>query len=593
MKFVEKFLKKHHLKQNPHKWFFATLLSPIHTAEMHYKKHYHLRFVHARKLFLFDMFLFLSIIVIFCAGLFWWTYDPTVADLVYLSITPNQERLISGQEITYTIQYNNESDIILTHPTVTLAIPSGLSISNFSPSNILFDQSSHTFTLSSIPAHTSGMITFSGTFFATPHIENTTHATLSYTQKDKEKRERKTSPTITIVRDSIIELTINMPDQVLNNSPLPFTLDIQNNGDVNVFNIMIPLSPPPHTTIQPGIPTMGYVQDNIWYISSLLPKDSAELSSKFIINTTNNITKLVFPLTPVITFDDQHIDQKTVDKDITILHPHIQISSKWDTSYVQPDTTNQLSIELKNTTDITFTDIDINLPATPYSTKQTQHITTLKPQETQTLTLPITIIHTGSTTDIDPVLILTPEITAHISHILQDIYTTQHNTDAIPIGSNIFLNTKLRYYTAEGDQLGRGPLPPTVGKETKYWAFIHISNTTSHIKNLYLNATLPDYVTWTGKTSVSHGQDVQYDEATKQLTWSHVGLNPHTTAGIYIELAITPTTEMRGTTPTLLQNISFSARDTYIDIPISRTARSIDISLPNDPIGNSKGISVQ
>ena len=55
MKFFEEHLTIHHFFHAPHKWFLALLISPIHAAEMHYKRNYHLRFAHARKLFLFDI----------------------------------------------------------------------------------------------------------------------------------------------------------------------------------------------------------------------------------------------------------------------------------------------------------------------------------------------------------------------------------------------------------------------------------------------------------------------------------------------------------------------------------------------------------
>ncbi len=593
MKFVDEFLQKHHVKQNPHKWMLAACLSPIHTAELHYKKHYHLRFVHARKLFLFDLTLLLTTIAVLIAGIFWWTYDPTVTDLVYLSITPDQERLISGQDITYYISYHNESDVTLTHPTISLDTPPGLSISTYSPNNLIFDELSQTFTMSPIAPHTSGTIQFSGTFFATPHVENTIHATLGYIQKGKERREQKTSPAITVVRDSIIEVEIDIPEQALGNSSLPVSITLKNSGDISVSDISLPLIGPRYTTLIPKSHTRGTITDDIWQIDVLDENQTATLDAILTINTPQNISNILFSLTPAIEIDTEIIDQQTSNTLIQLLHPHIQIDSSWKDPYSQPGTTQYLIVNFKNTTNIPLTNITLDIPATNYSTKQSHTISSLNPEHSQTATIPINTINIGNTQDIDPALILTPQITARVPQIPSATYTTQHTTNELPIGTNVFFNAELRYYTAEGDQLGRGPLPPQIGKETKYWAFLRVSNTTSRIKNTYLTATLPNYVSWTGKTSVSHGQDVQYNTATRQITWSHPGLNPHTTAGIYIELALTPTATMSGTSPTMLQNISLSAHDTYIDIPISRTTRSIDISLPTDPIGGSKGTTVQ
>ncbi len=557
-------------------------MKSLHTAEMHYKKHYHLKFVHARKLFLFDIILLFSTILIFCLGLFWFFYNPTITDLVYLSITPQQERLVSGQQLTYTIAYTNESDITLTHPLITLDLPPGLTIEQFEPSTILFDTQTNSFTIPSIKPHESGLITFSGIFFATPHTENIIHATLSYMQDGKEFREQKTSPAITILRDSILKTELDLPRQALGRSSIPFTITLTNMGDITLYDLTIPTSCPRHTTCTFSTTT----------VSALTPQAKTTITGIMNINAPHTISVLDLSLTPSITFDNIDINQKTITQTINLLHPNINITSSWDDIYARPGDTRILTLELTNTSDITLSNIQIIANKTAYTTSYNKTVTELKPQQTTSLEIPL-IIHTYTSSQTDIILTIPISLIAHIADISPIAYTREYMTPTIPIGTDIVFNAELRYYTNEGDQLGRGPLPPQVGKETKYWAFLKLHNTTSHIRDIYMTATLPHYVTWTGKTSVSHGQDVQYNPTTKQLTWSHANLNPHTTAGIYVELALTPTSDMQRTTPTILQNISTNAHDTYINLPLSRTATSLDISLPTDPIGSSKGILIQ
>ena len=150
-----------------------------------------------------------------------------------------------------------------------------------------------------------------------------------------------------------------------------------------------------------------------------------------------------------------------------------------------------------------------------------------------------------------------------------------------------------RYYTDEGDQLGRGSLPPKVGKETKYWVLLNISNTTSKFEKIELSAQLPNYVSWTGKTSVSHGRDVSYNESSHKITWSTPYLSPYERAGVYVELAITPAGAQLGTTPVILQNITISGYDSYIDKKLSKKIDNLDISLEFDEIGRSKSFIVE
>ena len=97
MKLQNTHSEKNHLFKKPHKWFLRLLSSPIRFAELHYKKKYHLRFRHARKLFIFDIALLIIIILTACTTIFWLSYDPSITKLVYLSIEPSSDRIISGE----------------------------------------------------------------------------------------------------------------------------------------------------------------------------------------------------------------------------------------------------------------------------------------------------------------------------------------------------------------------------------------------------------------------------------------------------------------------------------------------------------------
>ncbi|MFZ2803640.1 MAG: hypothetical protein WA001_00290 [Patescibacteria group bacterium] len=57
----------------------------------------------------------------------------------------------------------------------------------------------------------------------------------------------------------------------------------------------------------------------------------------------------------------------------------------------------------------------------------------------------------------------------------------------------------VRYYAESGDQLGVGPLPPTVGQATTYWVVWTLGPTEEDFSNIQLTATLGQGVSSTGK----------------------------------------------------------------------------------------------
>jgi len=165
----------------------------------------------------------------------------------------------------------------------------------------------------------------------------------------------------------------------------------------------------------------------------------------------------------------------------------------------------------------------------------------LQPHRSITIPLfiPIAQIPKGNGTPLN--LTLQPEIHAALPNNIETTYNTQTKTASIPIGTTLISEATLRYFTTEGDQIGRGPLPAVVGKQTKYWALINLQNTAGTREQIHLQATLAPSAQWTGKTSVSHGNDVMYNPQTRMISWQITSLAPFEKAGVYIELGITPT----------------------------------------------------
>jgi len=581
MKFVEEHLTKHHLFHKPHLWFFALLTSPIHLAEMHYKKKYHLNFTHARKLFLFDTILLLTIIILISATIFWFTYNPTVTDLVYLNIKTSQTRIISGDYVEYQINYKNESNVKLVEPILKLDLPPGFILDDAKPLDKYADNE---FLLEDLePMHTAS-VQIAGWLFTTPDVEEKVMATLSYRQETRQRSEQKTSSIIKILRGSIIETTVQSRQIALVKDTFPLTVIIKNNGQQKLNNITVP-APANITT------------EDSWNILELNPGTTKTLTGMVSLDL-NNYEPIVINITPQIEINGQKIAQATYQHNIAIARPQVDLNSYWlnNPTSLKPNQTATLVTNITNSGNVKLTNAKLEVPIPTaiinLNNLIVSNLNDIEPSETKTVNLQIPIKYwpQGGT---DLKLILSPQVKAQIAEIPNSLYTQTTETPVLQIGTQLDLVAEIKYYTNEGDQLGRGPLPPQVGKETKYWATITLANSTSKISNLSFTATLPNYVTWTGKSSVSHGQDVKYNATNRQISWNLNSLSAYATAGIYFEIALTPTTNQINTSPALLKNIQASAHDTYIDVGINKSSTDLDISLPTDTIVQAKGTKVQ
>ncbi|MFA6427556.1 MAG: hypothetical protein WCW16_03885 [Candidatus Magasanikbacteria bacterium] len=615
MKFFEQHFTTHHLLHAPHKWFFALFISPIHFAEMHYKKRYHLQFAHARKLFLFDISLLLSSLAILSAGIFWWTYDPTITDLVYVSITPSKMRIISGEEVTYTINYKNESEVAIQNTKLILRLPHGFVFSQAEPSTA-FDKTSQTFSLSELKPQDAGAVSITGLFYGTSDKETPLQAILEYNQTGVERREKKISPHIIIARGSLLKTRITVPESIIDKTRIPLSIEIENTGDVEFPLVNIPLILPLGLTLGDIKTTTGTIQEKNWLIGTLQPKSKEKLEADILTDFTGLVQEKnkTLLITPSVTINNTPVDQETNQSIFSIAYPHLSLTTQWEHNIISlsPNETGRVVLNIINDSNVTLYNghIEIPLQNTIINTDQMTRLNSgsiannnvvltspnypqlsnLEPGKSTTIVIHIPI-RSAPQGGNDITLSISPHVSATVADTTS-LYSIATETSRISIGTQLTMQAEARYYTNEGDQLGRGPLPPEVGKETRYGIITSIFNSTSGINDLVYTAKLPDYVRWTGVTSVSHGSQLTYNAQTRTVSWRLPSLPAYNTAQVYFELGLTPTENQRGTSPILVQNISLAGSDSFIKKDLTRSLGSVDISLGNDEIAKEKGTLV-
>jgi len=159
--------------------------------------------------------------------------------------------------------------------------------------------------------------------------------------------------------------------------------------------------------------------------------------------------------------------------------------------------------------------------------------------------------------------------------------------------TNIEFQSFARYYTEDGEQLGVGPLPPVDGRPTKYWLFINISGFNHDLEDILISAQLPANVSLTGKSSITQGDNISYENAARKIKWRADNLlakDNRRPIGIAFEVEIIPYFNQIGQTAILLADISISAIDTLIQQPVTKTNPDIDTNLVADKLSGQNGI---
>lgn len=578
--------------------------SPFAWAVGVYRNKYHLKYRNAKKLFVFDIALLLSIVVIGAAGIFWWTYDPTISDLVIVSITPSKDKIKSGEQADFTITYENASDVALLEPQLKITPPSGFIIAN--------EQT--VITLDTLGPKSKGETTISGRFFGTPETAYPFDAELSYRQETRTVREMSRAHLLVIPRDSVLTTELKTPAKIFREGSAPITITLKNTGGTDLAGISLP------TTVGQDL-SIRFASDTERTIPQLAPQESKTIETTLRASLSSLQKTVMLNFTPEITVNNSVFPQTKITKTLEVLTPQLTLEMAWkdETRTASPGDVVPLNITMTNNGEINFADLKLVVPVSDgmmNGVKLAQlnngvlskGIVTINAadrlaqgaQHTLTLRVPIAkSISTGT----DVSLIVTPFVQAAIAEVTtmsftptpREVwgFTKSASSPPLKIGTSLTMEANTRYYTEEGDQIGRGPLPPRVGEHTKYWALITISNTTSKVENVRFSATLPSYVSWSGKTSVLNGPDIEFNPDTRRVSWSGVTLAPHERNGVYFEVGLTPTEEQRGTTPLLVTDIKLNGTDTFIEKELLVRANNLDARLKGDEKAEGKGVRVE
>ncbi len=152
-------------------------------------------------------------------------------------------------------------------------------------------------------------------------------------------------------------------------------------------------------------------------------------------------------------------------------------------------------------------------------------------------------------------------------------------TRTAKVTSGVAVNASATYAT--GAFQNTGPIPPKANEATTYTVLWNVSNQGSAVADGMLTATLPNYVTYTGKTS---GQGtITYDVASRTVTWKIGNLAQQERIDGSFQVSIVPSTSQRGSAPNLTSEPNFAGHDRFAGVAVSATGVAATTETKADP----------
>ncbi len=576
--------------RHPGQWF-------THPARKHYTKKYHGRYKYARLIFVFDMFLLGLVVGLGILALILAFYKPTtIADKVLFETTVAPVDIVAGAPSTLSIRWTNTTGLELHDATLLLGYPEHFSLEEVSSETYLVE--GNRIEIGSIPVDGTGLVRVRGVMFGDVGGEQTFRSILTFKHGAENTVTQKVSHHSFTPVGSTLELALELPERLVGYQEVTGTITYRNTGEINF----------PQISIEPEWPN-GFVlleASNLMVGSSfLLPAINAgeEGSMQFTGRLDSDAESVNFTFYPSFTFGNSLYRQNTLTQTSPLIPPPIALTHSISSATIEPGSLVEFTIGYENVGDYPVNDIKITIDTdSPFFhntdlENNTIVIDVLEPGASSETTIELPVRSSIMQSEAEVFENLTADTRAVSTFTLGDgtgqQITSYGQSISTPITSPIILDSFGRYSTAQGDQLGRGPLPPRVGMETKYWVFINVTGTTSSINSVQFEAELADNVRFTGKQTVSVGDPVEHDAGT--ISWTSDQIDPTfaPTApiiGLAFEVGITPTEGQTSTTPTLLENIQITGTDANTGAFVSASGPVVTTDLPHDTMAADQGI---
>ncbi len=523
--------------------------------------------------------------------------------------------LVSGTSVTYKIAYTNENREQLEKAAIALQLPPTLAHIAVEPAEG-YNAKTKTWILGTVDAGGTAELRVRGDVLGSIDDGVNVMAGFSYTPEGSTREERvSATDTGSIMSTATLALFADVPKHVVNGQSVTLTFAYVNHG---VFPIE-------RAVIQPKFPD-GFILERaepaLKKGEFILDRLAPDGEGKLVITGTldgKGQEQILIPMHVVIHEGARAIDQGETVFTIPIFYPKLQTTLTIDTPSIHPGepTTYTVTYENGGSVDILDAMIAIEFPNTflvPTTFTSSMGVLDGSTVRINKKTFPqfalVRVKGKGEFTftvasraTFDQRIVLSRD-TARLPVKLVTQYRIEPDVETIipstnnfdlPVGAALNLQSFARYYTDEGEQLGRGPLPPVVGKTTRYWIFWNVVNQVNEVRAVVVRGVLPVGVTWTSKVSTTYGDAVKFDAGTNTVLWN-VDQVKRETGGIYpdvgasFEVALAPEAAAVGKLSLLIQEQSIQGVDVVTQETIEKTIADVTTALPNDPLAKGKGI---
>jgi hypothetical protein len=524
-------------------------------------------------------------------------------DGVTIAVTTIPTEVVSGDVFTMTIRYTNDNALPLTDARLAIRFPSDIHIHHTEPAG--YTRAQQAFPLGTIAPGAGGTATIEGHIIADIGSTERIIVALSYRVGDSTKQETKTIIAPIAVTASALHAALTFPDFVVDGAIAPFTIQYANTGqDTVTRGTIAPTFAAPFRFIDGSLPLVN----GVFALPTLGPGVHGTITGRVAVDASGATSGTIVLACAI---DGTRACAEDLGHHVAVFIPKFTVRPVANGDASAPIMLGStavwtLAYENNEESDVVDVRIAFHPPAgifvtsgTPFSFSPATHPELAVVRKGTRGGIPVTVT-TKATVDRaqafgagDPVMKVPYTLSYRLAS-RPDREIAVARMDERAVATDLRPDAFARYFTPEGDQLGRGPLPPRVGDTTTYWIFLSLLNTISDADDVVVRAHVPASVEWSGHTSVSLGDPIAFDPATRTLTW-RIGRVTRFTGGAFpdvgvaFEVGVTPEAGDVGKPLTLLDQITVRGTDTFTKTVVERTGPVVTTDVAGDPRMRGQG----
>ena len=509
----------------------------------------------------------------------------------------SSDRVVSGDEITYTVRFRNDTKVALSSLSFRLFYPTGsIVLKDGKPTT----PDSEGFIVDSLAPGKEDTREFRAFIVGDKGSIETAKVQLVFqagTLKSSFQKEATVSTTITALP---VTLTLVAPPTVVSGQSIQYILDARNDSANDLSDLKLQLAFPDGFTVQSTQPQADEA-NYIWDLASLKAGKGTRITVSGPLTGNEQEAKTV-TATLRRNLNGQYVDYVRTDASTTISSPLLSVSlapnGNRDYVAILGDSL-RYSVTYKNASRYTFLGLTLRITlegamydtagiradsgffedatkTVVYDSSGVPALAQLPPGQsgTVTFTVPLKAGFTGGagaqTSFVKASASLsTPNVPPGVDS--SEVAATDSVTTKI--GTQPSFSETILY---DGG-LGSGPIPPTAGQTTSYTIRWQLTNPSNNINNAKITATLPPGVSFGTGVAVNGGAAPAFDRNHNTVTWT-IGSLPFG-AGVgtpkyeaTFTISITPSSNQIGSSAALVSGVVLTGTDAF-------TGNSVQVSV--------------